>query len=642
MFRKIKSKKLELVVYIVLLFVFIMLLSGGINIFNSCKIINNQANQNFISITDGVRKSFNRYFRTAEEETEHCKRMIELTVDSKKISEIAPVAYKYTKNNVPYVNEYLKSMLSPILLYSATHVDGLESIYFDFDHEYLINKDLIGLWYVDTKGDGKFHVVDNGLTETMYPKTRSDLEWFYLPKKLKNGVWSRPYLDSDLKIDMITYSAPVYAKGKFLGIIGIDISMEKIKDFIYKFDKYKTGKIYLINRENKIIFSKEHKNLEKSDAIDSYLYKFLDENYVKKHKKSQETQVRLIKSFNHKLFATVSLYNGFILVVEVSSKELYGEITRLIVLTSFSLLFMVTISIFVAMAAYSKVKKINNELLHKEKLISIGTLTAGIAHEINNPLGYVKCNIDTLKNYVERVKKFLLFGEIEVKRSVNNHPFLQNELEDLENIKSELKIDYVLDNIEDLVEDSREGINRVSDIILNLKNFSKNDSQNFKSEECLESIVEEALNLLKSKIPKEILIVKSFDVIPPLYCNKNGLVQVLVNMLDNAFQSFDEEIDKSKKIVISIYKKGKNACIEIEDNGNGIEKSKINRIFESFYTTKAQGQGTGLGLSIAYEIITGKHGGDILVESEKGKGTKFIIKLPYQKRHNKGGNKNGL
>lgn len=640
MFRKIKNKKLELVIYVVTLFVFIMLFTGGINIYNSCNIINNQANKNFISTTDGIRKSFNRYFRSAEEESEHCKKVIELTIDGKKLAEVAPISYKYNKYEIPYLKDYSKSILSPILLYSTKHVEGLEGIYFILDPEYFIHKDVIGLWYAYSQRDDKLHLTNNGPSTEMYPEGRSNLEWFYRPKKMKKGVWSRPYIDMDLKIPMITYSTPVYSNKKFLGVMGIDISMSRIREFIYKFNEYKTGEIYLINNENRIIFAKGYKHFKKSDIIDSYLYRFLDETYIKNPNKSRNNDIRLIKS-SKKLYATVKLYNGFVLVVSVQSRNLYGEINKLVLFTSFSLLFMVIMSVFIAMSAYSKVKKINEELLHKEKLISIGTLSAGIAHEINNPLGYLKCNMDTLKNFVDKVRKFMLFCETEVNRFLKLHPGFNKEFEDIENIKSDLKIGYILDCIDELVEESQEGIKRVSDIIVNLKNFSKNDSQKEKTSEYVEEIVNEALKILNSKLSKGILLVKNFDIIPPLYCNKNGLVQVMVNMIDNACQAFDED-SKAKRIVVSIYKKGKNAFIEIEDNGTGIEKSKIKRIFESFYTTKAQGQGTGLGLSIAYEIVVNKHNGEIFVESEKNKGTKFIIKMPYKKPKKTEGESSGL
>lgn len=640
MFRKIKNKKLELVIYVVTLFVFIMLFTGGINIYNSCNIINHQANKNFISTTDGIRKSFNRYFRSAEEESEHCKKVIELTIDGKKLAKVAPISYKYNKYEIPYLKDYSKSILSPILLYSTKHVEGLEGIYFILDPEYFVHKDVIGLWYAYSQQDNKLHLTNNGPSTEMYPENRSNLEWFYIPKKLKRGVWSRPYIDIDLKIPMVTYSTPVYSDKKFLGIMGIDISMDKIREFIYKFNEYKTGEIYLINNENRIIFAKGYNHPEKSEIIDSYLYKFLDETYIKNSNKSRNNDIRLIKS-SKKLYATVKLYNGFILVVSVQSRNLYGEINKLVLFTSFSLLFMVLMSVFIAMSAYSKVKKINDELLHKEKLISIGTLSAGIAHEINNPLGYLKCNMDTLKNFVDKVRKFMLFCEIEVNRFLKLHPGFNKEFEDIENIKSDLKIGYILDCIDELVEESQEGIKRVSDIIVNLKNFSKNDSQKEKTSEYVEEIVNEALKILNSKLSKGILLVKNFDIIPPLYCNKNGLVQVMVNMIDNACQAFDED-SKAKRIVVSIYKKGKNAFIEIEDNGTGIEKSKIKRIFESFYTTKAQGQGTGLGLSITYEIVVNNHNGEIFVESEKNKGTKFIIKMPYKKLKKTEGENNGL
>ena len=169
----------------------------------------------------------------------------------------------------------------------------------------------------------------------------------------------------------------------------------------------------------------------------------------------------------------------------------------------------------------------------------------------------------------------------------------------------------------------------MSEIVFNLKNFAKDDSQEVKSSEDLEKLIEESLSFLNGKIKSGIEVIKNFEEIPPLLCSKNQLEQVFINLLDNARYSVEKKGHADKKITISIYKKGKNACIEISDNGVGIENNKINRIFDPFFTTKGHGEGTGLGLSIAYEIITKKHKGKISVESKRGIGTKFIIKIPY-------------
>lgn len=630
MFQYITSKKNKLLTFSMIIFIFILGLFGGANIYNSCKILNDKVNSNFIFLTEGIKKSANRYFYTAESETEHCREIIKITVNNEKLKQIATVSHLYNENKIPYIGNYLKSTVAPILLYSAAQTDGLMGVYFDFDHELLKHKNVIGLWYIKSNDNKSFKLIDSGVSSSMYPETRDDLKWFYVPKKLKKGIWSEPYIDDDLKINMITYSTPVYSNNNFLGIIGMDISMDELRNFLLKFKIYNTGKIYLINKDNKIIFAQGHNPKDSTATINQNLYNYLDKISAK-NIIMLDKDIKLIKSSDKKLFAITSLYNGFILVLEVPENELYGEINKLISFTALSLILAILISMLIAIEAYARIKKINNELIHKEKLISMGTMAAEVTHEMNTPLGYVNCNIDTLKKFMDKIKTLLKSYEIGLNNIFNKKSSVEAETKYIDDLKSELKIDYVLESIDDLIDESKDGINKVSEIIKNLKRFSKNDSQDLKTEENLESIINNSIKILRNKIPSAIKIQTNFQNMPPLICYKNQIGQVLINMIENAYQSIEEKNDTDKKIIISAYKKGKNAHIEIEDTGMGIDKNKINKIFTAFFTTKARGIGTGLGLSVAYEIINNKHNGEILVESKKGKGTKFIIKIPYQK-----------
>lgn len=630
MFRKIKGKKVELLTYVMIVFVFIITAFGLLNIYKSCKIINNQANSNFVYLAQDVRERENDYFHTAEDETEHCKRAIEITIDKQKFYKILPYVPRYEEHKIPYIENYLSTVVSPILLYSTKHIQGLTGIYFDFDHELLINKDLIARWYVDRSLKGDFKLTENGPTSDMEPTTRPELKWFYLPKKLKKGVWSAPYTDADLKIPMITYSTPVYLDKTFIGVMGVDISMEEVKNFIYKFKIYNTGKAYLVDNNNKIIYAKGYGSLISTSAIDKKLYDFLDKASINKRIELNGEDVKLVKSENKKkLFAVTKLFNDFILVLEVPFKELYAETYKLIWFTSFLLAFAILISLLIATEAYVKIKRINNELIHKEKLISMGTMSAEIAHELNNPIGFLSCNMDTLKKFLDKIKTLIIYYEAALQNILLKKSSIEKEIEDINKQKEELKMEYVLESLDEIIEESKQGVKRVSNIVLNLKTFAKNDKIDAKSSESLEEIIDESLLLLHNKIKSDIAVKKNFSNIPNLVCNKNQLQQVFVNLLDNAIYSVEKKGRKDKKISITLYKKGKNAFVEIEDNGLGIEKNKINKIFDTFFTTKSHSEGTGLGLSVVHEIITKKHKGEISVESKPMVGTKFIIKLPY-------------
>lgn len=629
MFRAFKHKKVELFFIVTIIFVFIIILLGCVNLYNSSQTVYKQSNENLLLRMDKMRQSSNNYFLYAERTVEDGKLIIEKTINYNKINEIAPIAYKYNKKNIPYIHNYLNQVIGPSFLNLAARTDGLMSIYFNFDYNFMRNKNIIGVWYIDKNNDEKFESIDNGLASDMLPKTNPDLEWFYKPRRLKKGVWSKPYVDMDIKIDMITYSVPIYSNKKFIGIVGADISMEKIKDFICKFKLYKTGKAYLIGSDGKIIFAKDYKTSDSAAIIDKNLYDCLYCS-CKNYFAGLDKEIKLVDSVSaDKLFAITSLYNGMFLVAEVSKKELYGDINELFKFASYSILFAVIISLFIALRTYLIIKRINNELVHKEKLISMGIMAAKMAHEINNPLGYINCNIDTLKKFIEKIKILLSSYDKSLDNILNKKSNIKTELENIQGIKSVIKLNYTIESLDDIIEESKDGIKRVSEIVVNLKNFAKNDNADVKLDESLAIIIDESLVILGNKLKNNVEIVKHISEIPDLCCNKNQLKQVLVNIIDNAYQALQEKNISDRKISISLHRKGKNAFIEIEDNGIGIEKNKINRIFDAFFTTKPQGKGTGLGLSVAYEIVTNKHNGEILVESKKGKGTKFMIKLPY-------------
>lgn len=616
--------------YTVLVLIFVIIFFGCVNIYKSCKTLENQANRNFTYIADEIQNKENDYFKKAEDEVVHCKDLVELTINEEKLIKIAPIAYKYKETEIPYVTNYLNKIVSPLLLRSTTYVPGLMGIYFDLDHDLIKHKDIIGIWYTDTESNGKFKITDNGATSTMFPENRPELEWFYLPKKIKRGVWGKAYMDDDLKINTVTYSTPVYSGKTFIGIMGVDVSMNEIKKQIYNLKIYETGKAYLIDQDKKIIFAKSYKPFTSIEVVDKNLYNYLSKVGIKNEINLTNGEVKLIKSSSsQKLFAVTSIYNGFIIVLEVPLKELYAETHNLITRTTYSLLLVVFICLLIAIKAYMQMKKINDELIHKEKLISMGTMAAEVAHEINNPVGFINCNIDTLKKFIEKIKNFVICYEAGLKNVLDKKSTIEEEIDRINNLKEKLKIDYVMSSLGELIDESKEGIQRVSEIVFNLKSYAEDDQLNIKFQESLEKIILDALAVLSNKIKSDIEITNIFGDIPPLYCNKNQLVQVLVNLIDNACYSVAKKGHSDKKISITTYKKDKNAYIEIEDNGVGIEKNKINKIFDSFFTTKAHGEGTGLGLSIVYEIITNKHNGEISVESKKDQGSKFTIKIPY-------------
>jgi len=267
--------------------------------------------------------------------------------------------------------------------------------------------------------------------------------------------------------------------------------------------------------------------------------------------------------------------------------------------------------------AYEDLKQIHEQMLQQEKMASIGQLAAGVAHEINNPTGFIGSNLNTLQKYVVKLNEGIAFME---KAIMATDDF--DVISQLKKMKRQLKFDFVLEDIEDLIGESKDGIERIAHIVRNLKSFSRVEDDTLKLtdlEECLEGSLSIAWNEIKYKAK----VNKQYEPLPQIPCLPQQLSQVFVNLLVNAAQAIEDQ-----GIITVITRREDNwAVVEIADNGSGISPENLERIFNAFYTTKEVGKGTGLGLSICHDILE-KHQGTITVTSKVGEGTCFTIKLP--------------
>lgn len=267
--------------------------------------------------------------------------------------------------------------------------------------------------------------------------------------------------------------------------------------------------------------------------------------------------------------------------------------------------------------AYKQLKSTHMQLLQQEKMASIGQLAAGVAHEINNPIGFIKSNLGTLGKYAERLRGF-----IEVQSEAVGASAPADIAEAVGEARRRLKVDYVLADLPKLIAESSEGTERVRIIVQNLKSFSRVDEaerQRVDLNLCIESAITISWNELKYKAT----LVRDFGDLPPVTCYPQQLNQVFLNLLVNAAHA----IEGRGEIAVRSWREGGFACVAIADTGSGIPGEIRNRIFEPFFTTKEVGKGTGLGLSISYEIVA-QHGGTIEVESEPGRGATFTVRLP--------------
>jgi len=266
-------------------------------------------------------------------------------------------------------------------------------------------------------------------------------------------------------------------------------------------------------------------------------------------------------------------------------------------------------------ARKAQLERLQAQIIHSEKMAGLGQLAAGIAHELNNPAGFIYGNMDLIKGYL---------GRLELVLSIYERASLPpEEAAQLHLTKEEIGYDDLLPDLRSMIADCAEGAERIRDVVKNLRLFSRLDDAEFKRVDLHETIDSTIRLLSRYYGAGRIRLVKDYGVLPLVNCYAGQLSQVWTNLLVNAAQAIDGE----GEVRISSKVEGESVVITVSDNGCGIEANELRRIFDPFFTTKSVGEGTGLGLSITYGIIE-KHGGTITVESVPGSGTTFFVSIP--------------
>ncbi|MCF8167666.1 MAG: GAF domain-containing protein [Rhodoferax sp.] len=268
-----------------------------------------------------------------------------------------------------------------------------------------------------------------------------------------------------------------------------------------------------------------------------------------------------------------------------------------------------------------KLSQTQLQLLQSEKMASIGQLASGVAHEINNPIGFVKSNLGSLASYVNGLVEIVRTYE-EVERRLGEP--MAKEFHTIRERKAALDYDYLIGDLSQLIEESREGVQRISKIVLDLKNFSRSGDGEKQWADIHEGI-ESTINVVWNQLKYKAEVVRAYGNLPPVYCIASQINQVVMNLLINAGQAIAEH----GHIHVRTGTEGEHIWIEVQDDGCGIEPMQMDRIFEPFYTSKPVGQGTGLGLSITFGIVQ-RHQGHITVQSTPKQGTTFRVVLPIE------------
>lgn len=277
-----------------------------------------------------------------------------------------------------------------------------------------------------------------------------------------------------------------------------------------------------------------------------------------------------------------------------------------------------------------RLEETQTQMLQSEKMASIGQLAAGVAHEINNPTGFVSSNLKTLKDYQEDIGELIeKYQDIIAKTQgddVNNQlpNEIQASIQEVVALEKDIDIEFLMEDITDLIGDCREGTDRIKKIVMDLKDFAHPGEDKVQSIDINKGL-DSTLNVVNNEVKYKASVHKEYGDIPTIKGYPQQLNQVFMNILVNAAQAIDKKGDIYLKTAIE----GDHVVVLISDTGCGISEDNLSKIFDPFFTTKDVGKGTGLGMNIAYNIIQ-KHNGTIDVDSTVGEGTQFTIRIPSE------------
>jgi len=275
--------------------------------------------------------------------------------------------------------------------------------------------------------------------------------------------------------------------------------------------------------------------------------------------------------------------------------------------------------------AYTQLKSSQMALVQSEKMASLGQMVAGVAHEINTPLGYVQNNVAMGQEIFMQVRNLLADYEALVDKLLDEQASEEQiaaQMQQISAMRADFDAQEMLGEMQGLMVDSLYGIDQISELVLNLKDFSRMDAAATEAVN-INACIESALNIGRNVLKNKVEIVKNLADLPKITCDPSQLNQVFLNLFTNAAQAMEDK----GELTIATWFADAAVHISVTDNGKGIAAENLTRIFDPFFTTKPVGEGTGLGLAISHQIIQ-QHGGEITVESHLGAGTSFHIRLP--------------
>lgn len=474
--------------------------------------------------------------------------------------------------------------------------------------------------YFQTNEDTLFYI--NGI--------KSDFPSYHIDKIEQNTIFntsvSNPYIKeindtSVYVISIVKRFTTIYGKKNYMCF---DITLNQLHSILADINELRTGYVTIISGNGICIAHPEKSYIGKKNSELP-----INERYINTTKKPlrEKSFSDFLKLKVYKLYTTISpdknklKWNLMVSVPLLGVDYWYDKLvtSSLIIGVVFMLVLILILLFYVrkwlfeinkrrfAEKTIKNLKAMQEKLIVREKMTSLGELTAGIAHEINNPINFISANIMPLKRDVADV--------------YDN--FKTNKC-------SDKTTDFLFEEINDLIECIEDGAKRTADIVKGLKEFSRSDNEVF-SPCSINNIIDSSLILLKHKYKDKIVLERSTSNDFIVECVAGKLNQVITNLLNNAIKAIENKSIKDGRIVISTSNQDNLLIISVKDNGVGMSKKVEKRIFEPFYTRQKQGEGTGLGLSVSYGIIK-QHGGRIKVNSQEGIGTEFVVKIPLNRK----------
>lgn len=279
---------------------------------------------------------------------------------------------------------------------------------------------------------------------------------------------------------------------------------------------------------------------------------------------------------------------------------------------------------------HRELKQMQAQLLQNEKLAAIGQLAAGVAHEINTPVGFVKSNVETLDKYMGKIRQLLdHYHDFVETTAASKDSSLTLKVQAIEQMRQRLNIDFILEDLQSLFLESQEGLGQVADIVQDLRDFARIDQAEAFSDYDLNEGINTTLAVTRNEMDSAIQIHTALGSIPAVPCNASQINQVLHSIVINAVEAIRSQACVDQGLIsIETYASEREVVCVIVDDGPGIPSDVLPKVFDPFFTTKSEGKGMGLSLSLAYDIVVNKHCGQLTVESQVGQGTTFILTLP--------------